>query len=742
MFWKKDNFIKMRKFNSGISKNGIKFINNKNELAFIELEYDIQGIPTISKTLIDDSAKNENISIVSSGYQTVILKQDGTVWACGKNNFCQCGQQNLDTDITYFTKVEKLKDIVQIACGTHFNVALDKHGQVWSWGTIHNTLISQDWSNSPHHMPYIVSNLSNIIWIECGQEFFYALDDKGILWGYGSNYYGSLGENIGIFVDYPVQVFTNFSDVISVYVCFKEAYAITKAKNVLRWTFDREHNDGQARLRCTNPEIIERLGRVVAISTSTSNALALTEQGKLWSWGNNFDAVLGYEMDFDIDEEKFFGPNLIENVPLNPISAVISNSSSILIYDNNEVWVWGASVSSSSPMKILPEIDISTRVVVPPRTAYNDHYIAFLDILGFKNLVYDQYGNFSSLLIKSKMELLSRLDESFKNFGTSIMLMSDSIVVSIKKKVPNALINFLYIVAEINGMLNGSVLRGAISFGSLYHKDNIVFGPAFINAYRLQESEAIYPRIIIKPCDIRRISEISKENQNIMNKYFLLDDDKEIFFDYLSFLRDIGNLCMGLGLNGAISGVTNAIMLNYFSSTTIVDKKISEKYEWLLKYIFIWQFKNIETYNLLDFFKFKILCVYNPYDIKDYQNCLPVFNRKIIIKHDNCVLLTNSDYFPTNIPEKQTYNAFVEKTKSIFADSFIVEKTLPAEIFKSISVQVYMDVYEKRPILEISQYVLWELKSLATIKECEYHWANIQDIGVDQRNVILALMAQ
>lgn len=53
----------------------------------MELEHDMQGVPQTAKLLIDDSAKNNNISIISSGYHTVLLKQDGSVWTCGRTTF-------------------------------------------------------------------------------------------------------------------------------------------------------------------------------------------------------------------------------------------------------------------------------------------------------------------------------------------------------------------------------------------------------------------------------------------------------------------------------------------------------------------------------------------------------------------------------------------------------------------------------------------------------------------------------
>ena len=49
-------------------------------------------------------------------------------------------------------------------------------------------------------------------------------------------------------------------------------------------------------------------------------------------------------------------------------------------------------------------------------------------------------------------------------------------------------------------MLNKNILlRGSIVFGKLIHKDNIIIGPALVNAYNVESKSAVYPRIVIDP---------------------------------------------------------------------------------------------------------------------------------------------------------------------------------------------------------------------------------------------------
>jgi hypothetical protein len=60
----------------------------------------------------------------------------------------------------------------------------------------------------------------------------------------------------------------------------------------------------------------------------------------------------------------------------------------------------------------------------------------------------------------------------------------------------------IYLIRETGNLcrhllLQGFSCRGGISAGSLYHHGQIVVGPAFISAYQLEKSVAVYPRVIV-----------------------------------------------------------------------------------------------------------------------------------------------------------------------------------------------------------------------------------------------------
>lgn len=127
---------------------------------------------------------------------------------------------------------------------------------------------------------------------------------------------------------------------------------------------------------------------------------------------------------------------------------------------------------------------------------YQNKLVAFIDVLGFSNLVYsnkmEEINSYYEMLLTGFREVARRKRLDF-------LLISDSIVVyaPLKKQNLATFVSVLYGL-QYKLLLKGILIRGGISYGNLYtsKKDNIVVGTGLINAYKL-ESQAIYPRIII-----------------------------------------------------------------------------------------------------------------------------------------------------------------------------------------------------------------------------------------------------
>lgn len=131
--------------------------------------------------------------------------------------------------------------------------------------------------------------------------------------------------------------------------------------------------------------------------------------------------------------------------------------------------------------------------------------IAFIDILGFKDLM-ERMSTDSELVNTVHQILQGILDKEQSVYeditrapfkGTLEMTsFSDCVVISDLQQ------NFYSVMASarllyLDLLRHGILSRGAITVGAVFHKGRIVFGGGLVDAYKLESTGAVYPRIIV-----------------------------------------------------------------------------------------------------------------------------------------------------------------------------------------------------------------------------------------------------
>ena len=137
--------------------------------------------------------------------------------------------------------------------------------------------------------------------------------------------------------------------------------------------------------------------------------------------------------------------------------------------------------------------------------AYKDCYVAFLDILGFKNIVKEQECDYIYETM-NKLHDLTKHSLNFNGFDIEAyekikhIILSDSIVVYIESDIEDsfvALMHVCYLLQQHLASLEYPIfLRGGVTKGPLCFDDTIVFGNALTQAYLLEDNVAVYPRVV------------------------------------------------------------------------------------------------------------------------------------------------------------------------------------------------------------------------------------------------------
>jgi hypothetical protein len=141
---------------------------------------------------------------------------------------------------------------------------------------------------------------------------------------------------------------------------------------------------------------------------------------------------------------------------------------------------------------------------------YDDRIVCFLDVLGFKELVNAPVRPDASVddtKVAAIAKALSTIRRSMDVDnperligGMQVTQFSDSIVFSFPTTentgVFHALLHILWVQLEL--VFHGILVRGAITCGKLVHTPELIFGPAFVEAYELESKAACYPRVLVE----------------------------------------------------------------------------------------------------------------------------------------------------------------------------------------------------------------------------------------------------
>lgn len=229
---------------------------------------------------------------------------------------------------------------------------------------------------------------------------------------------------------------------------------------------------------------------------------------------------------------------------------------------------------------------------------YIERIVAFVDILGFKNLVNESlYSSEAAERIYKALQLIygrkqDNEADSFmgmQKYGVEVSVFSDSIVISYPLNYDGGLFFILLDVIHLQLELAclGILIRGGIAIGLLYHNGQIVYGPAMNQAYLLESRYAVYPRIILCEQTINEgiLKTCSHGHTVEMETEYVcscIQRDKDGFY-YLDMLRqdselvDYGNEYY-LWLQIIRQVIVRGLNENMY------NKRIYDKYVWLKRY--------------------------------------------------------------------------------------------------------------------------------------------------------------
>ena len=176
---------------------------------------------------------NNVTSIAGGELHTVVLRQDGTVWTSGRNSDGQLGYAPNCFDCSTLRQVPTLNGMTAVAAGERHSVALRQDGTVWAWG--HNDYGQLgDGTITSRSSPVQAANLGNVTAIVSGWRHTGALRNDGTVWSWGYNDFGELGDGTIIKRYTPVQV-AGLDGVTAIFAGFYHRMALRQNGTLWAW---------------------------------------------------------------------------------------------------------------------------------------------------------------------------------------------------------------------------------------------------------------------------------------------------------------------------------------------------------------------------------------------------------------------------------------------------------------------------------------------------------------------------
>lgn len=256
--------------------------------------------PITTPTLVE-GLRNKNIIAVAAGARfSLALTDGGSVYSFGRNTLHQLGY---DTSLTFLATPERIESlngifITQICAGTDSAIALDKSDKAYLWGSTDNYLLGIDRSpNStlPFAMPESKTTTPILSAGISASHSAFLLND-GTVGFMGCNNYGQYGNEE---TDSSPSKRFRLTDTATLGVC---DIALSEQQTVLLTTSGKVYTAG-ARIpnnqdSASNvfvPLFEEGTKAPVAfaIAAKYQNGAMIAQDGSVWTWGDNSRGQLG-----------------------------------------------------------------------------------------------------------------------------------------------------------------------------------------------------------------------------------------------------------------------------------------------------------------------------------------------------------------------------------------------------------------------------------------------------------------
>ncbi len=310
----------------------------------------------------DPEPKAIVVPYVSAGSNhSMILKTDDTLWAFGDNQYGQLGNGNRGVQLTpvqvMAAEGEPMTEVDQISVGGDHSMILKTNGDLWAVGRNNKGQLGDN-SKTDRFTPVQVKTaegpaMTEVAQVSAGNLHTMILKKNSDLWAVGNNSFGQLGNDDSRLRNKktPVQVMTAAGEPMTEVdqVSAGDSHSMILKENSNLWSTGF-NNAGQLGNNTTDAESTpiavknaqgEPMTEVDQISAGGYHTMILKENGSLWAVGKNDHGQLG-----DGTKTRKKTPvqvMIAEDRPMTEVAQVSAGvNHTIIVKRNGSLWAFGS----------------------------------------------------------------------------------------------------------------------------------------------------------------------------------------------------------------------------------------------------------------------------------------------------------------------------------------------------------------------------------------------------------------
>ncbi|MCL2026082.1 MAG: hypothetical protein FWG92_04675, partial [Leptospirales bacterium] len=284
------------------------------------------------------------MAIISAGtWHTAAIKNDGTLWTWGHNEWGQLGDGTTIQCSVPVQENTKANDWKTVYAGVSHTAAIKNDGTLWTWGGNYFGQLGDE--TTTHRNIPVQENTKANNWKEvcAGYQYTAAIKDDGTLWTWGYNNFGQLGDGTTKRRNIPVQENTKANNWKAVSARYQYTAAIKDNGTLWAWGNNEYGQLGNGTTKRQNIHIQEntKANDWKEVCAGAYHTTAIKNDGTLWAWGHNSSGQLG---DGTTTQRNI---PVQENTKTNDWKKVCAGAyHTAAIKNDGTLWVWGHNLNN------------------------------------------------------------------------------------------------------------------------------------------------------------------------------------------------------------------------------------------------------------------------------------------------------------------------------------------------------------------------------------------------------------